>query len=1219
MSFQFSVFSFQQVLVLALCWTSTAAVAPARVLATDAAAPWRTTLSLGNDGYWKQRIRISLRNDADQPAEGQTLEVKVGKGDGLADLEGASADGLRLVDPAGAELLWAVTGPSGQAVKSGPIPAGSVLSIPAVCAAHGQAEYFLYFDNPASWSVPDFLSVAGSLRNAGVEEGQGDTPAGWAHDAGDEQHRAAWVAEQPHAGKKCLKTVVAEGAEPTWISTRQSGIRILGGARYAVHGWVKADNVKGSAGWYIHVGNAANAMILSPMLMAGGGSYDWKEVAAEFTAPKDADVADLGTVLRGTGTAWFDDVSLDRLSATQSSLTAQAAPPERLDLDDLGAAAPWPAGGDAEAWEYRCPVRVLNTSRRAATEGLTNVDLSGPLARLNGRVDAAAVRVMDGTKRVASFRVGNLLLFDGRAEPLTQHTFYVYFRRGTGAASTAEPGVPEYAANPALPGGQSKESPQAILPADYQRLLNSPRNLIKNPDFESGDPLPDHWFGGAKEQRPAGAKMGLVKPGLFGKRCVAIMFPAASQPEWFGWHQDVPVTPGKSYLLAAWLKCRGLSGDLQIHVHFRNAAGELCRERQMSSVGPALNGNADWTLLEGIFEMPADIATLQVHLTMQARGTAWHDGVVLTEVTPGRAGAMEARSAVRLAEPTVWPVNAIRKVFQDDAPPPRPVPARITAAGNDKEPLQIALRSPRALRQVQVVVELPVHADGTRLTDISLGVVGYVPVDHPTNYYNSKSPAWHRKVPVDPGRSDGWPGWWPDPILPRDTFDLAAQVTQSVWITVSVPKGAAAGDYHGTVRFTAAGATVAQTPFTVHVWDFTLPDEMHVKAIFDNHQYDPIWAVPGKTFEQTRRNFWRFMAQHRVCPDRIEPGPSLRYEQGRVIADFKAFDEAADFYFNTLKLPHSYTPADFYCFGWGYPPPAKFGEQPYEGTYPYAGADRGVLRPQFKQAYQACLKAFWEHIKAKGWERKFVLYISDEPFDSQKPIRQQMKALCGMVHAVDPTIPIYSSTWHHQPEWDGYVTVWGFGHYGIVPAEKLRQIRQDGATLWWTTDGQMCIDTPYCAVERLLPHYCFKYDAQAYEFWGIDWLTYDPYERGWHRYIHQSDQPGNSYDVRYPNGDGYLAYPGSPIGHAGPVTSVRLEQAREGCEDYEYLYLLREAIARAKKAGRDVAAAQRVLAQAQQLVTIPNAGGLQSTHFLPDPDAVLDVKESVARAIEGLK
>ena len=35
----------------------------------------------------------------------------------------------------------------------------------------------------------------------------------------------------------------------------------------------------------------------------------------------------------------------------------------------------------------------------------------------------------------------------------------------------------------------------------------------------------------------------------------------------------------------------------------------------------------EWTLLEGMFQMPADIATLQFHLTMQAQGrpgtTAW--------------------------------------------------------------------------------------------------------------------------------------------------------------------------------------------------------------------------------------------------------------------------------------------------------------------------------------------------------------------------------------------------------------------------------------------------------------------------------------------------------------------------------------------------------------------------------------------------------------------
>ncbi|MGA2616909.1 MAG: hypothetical protein ABSF26_04810 [Thermoguttaceae bacterium] len=76
---------------------------------------------------------------------------------------------------------------------------------------------------------------------------------------------------------------------------------------------------------------------------------------------------------------------------------------------------------------------------------------------------------------------------------------------------------------------------------------------------------------------------------------------------------------------------------------------------------------------------------------------------------------------------------------------------------------------------------------------------------------------------------------------------------------------------------------------------------------------------------------------------------------------------------------------------------------------------------------------------------------------------------------------------------------------------------------------------------------------------------------------------------------------------------------RIGLYQDAYLYLLREAIARARRCGRDVAAAEHVLADAQRLVEIPNAGGLQSGRVLPDPDAVLRVKENIARAIEGLR
>jgi hypothetical protein len=1186
-----------------------------------AATPWHTGLYLGNEGYWRQRVPIVVRNEGPRDLAGEPVALRIGGGDGEVPIEGLSADAVRVCTAAGTEFLWALNGPNGEPLRRGAIPAGSTVTVPVECPAGGESTLYVYADNPDAWAVPDFWRAVRGLRNGGLEEGSGDTPAEWHHDPNDETHRTFWVTESPRSGKRCLKTVVADGAQESWIATRQRDVRIVGGAKYRMTAWVKAENVKGNAGWYIHLGNAQNFMITSPMLNGGPGTYDWQELTAEFEAPEDANLADLGTVLRGTGTAWFDDVALELLDEAGVKLSARALRPERIPLSrEVGGAAPWPGGAEGQGWDYRLPVPVLNLSDQALDSGLTAVDVSGAMARLNRRIDPDAVRVLDGSREVASYRLGSLVLFRQRVEPLTRHTLHVYFRAGGAAAAMAgQAGAREYAANPALPGGETREAAQGVARNEYARLLESPLNLARNPSFEQGEALPEAWTGGAEGQRPADTRMERVNAGLFGQHCVRMAIPATSTPAWTGWRQDVPVQPDRSYLFAAWLKCEGLAGSLQLHAHYRNAQGEFCQDRQTTGTGPAISGNTDWTLVSGVFAMPPDIGTFQLHLTMLSTGTALHDGVILTEVTAARPGPLEVRTAATVSGPLAWPVNAVVKVFRDDTPPPSIPPARITAARGESEPLQVALRSPQALGTVAVAVEGPVGPGGARLGEASIGVVGYVPIDHKTSYYSSKSPEWQRKFPTSEGACDGWPGWWPDPILPRSTFDLGADSTQPVWVTLAVPKDAAAGDYQGSVRFSAGGKTVAELPFSVRVWDFALPDEMHVKAVYDCRQSGAWWRTPGQSAEETRRQFWRFMADRRVCPDTIRPEPSIRYQDGQVIADFTEFDRAASFYFDELKFPHAYTPWFFYCFGWGHPPSERFGQVPYDGQHPYEDADRRVLRPEFKQAYQACLRVYWEHLKAKGWERKCLLYISDEPFDSQPHIREQMKALCEMIHEVDPAIPIYCSTWHHQPEWDGHLDVWGIGHYGVVSVDRMEKLKQAGARIWWTTDGQMCTDTPYCAVERLLPHYCFKYGAEAYEFWGVDWLTYDPYEFGWHSYIHQSGQPGESYYVRYPNGDGFLAYPGGPIGHPGPVSSVRLEQAREGCEDYEYLHLLRERIATAKAAGRETAAAEQALAEAQELVSIPNAGGRFSTRILPDPDAVLVVKERVAIALEGLR
>jgi hypothetical protein len=142
--------------------------------------------------------------------------------------------------------------------------------------------------------------------------------------------------------------------------------------------------------------------------------------------------------------------------------------------------------------------------------------------------------------------------------------------------------------------------------------------------------------------------------------------------------------------------------------------------------------------------------------------------------------------------------------------------------------------------------------------------------------------------------------------------------------------------------------------------------------------------------------------------------------------------------------------------------------------------------------------------------------------------------------------------------------------------------------------------------------------VRGFEFWGLAWWTYSPWQMGWHQFIRQSDEGRKYYWVRYPDGDGFLAYPGKPVGVDGPVSTIRLEQIRQGLQDYEALSLLAELTAKAKQAGRSAAAAERALAMARDLVAIPNAGGLRSTEILPNPDRIPAIRKAVNAALVQL-
>ncbi|MCA9263827.1 MAG: DUF4091 domain-containing protein [Planctomycetales bacterium] len=1170
---------------------------------TCRAYEWHTELYLGRGGWWSQRLPLTITNQSSRPLNGSPMAVTIGGDQGTTDLVGASANALRVCDAHGIEVLWRLVAADGHPVESGLIPERATLTIPVECPAHTTVRYFVYFNNPDAWPVPDFLPYQAGITNGGFEQSQNRRPAGWDFDAGDSMHRASWSDERPHYGGHCLKTVVSPGATPTWIGVRQRHIYVTPGASYRLTAWVRADQVQGWAGWFVHAGNQSQPQLLNRSLDAGDGSFDWQRVSTTLTVPAEADQLTIGTVLRGTGTAWYDDVQLEMID--DQVVSVHVGTVEQRELKTLVESTEWPSMGDQHAtWELRVPLRVTNATDTVMTSQMWSANLAQVLHGVRRAGQAIeSMQVLCGGQRVPHRMFDDAIVFEADVAPRATRSCWVYF--GQDAADSDDP--TPFAGNGLFAG----------------------KNLAANSGFETQASLggrPSSWTTQVPAAGARGLTASLDSPGYTSNYCVKLQVPRDTPSGWYGWRQDVPIEAGSTYLFGAWVRCQDVMGDVRLHGHIYDKEGKVLVPGGFTSVGQPLTGTTDWTWLWGTIRMPAGAADYHMHLTMNATGTVWHDGVVIRQIQPATVGQLESRASIA-TDLQVWQVNAVAKVFRED-PPPRSADARpvahLHAARNEYEPLQLAVRSSATIEQMQVIVDPPRHATGVALKDISVGVVGFVPVDYPTSYYRSETPLWHRKSPTQQPGCDGWSGWWPDPLLPTDTFKLTANQTQPVWLTVHVPPGSPAGEYRGEVRFVKKGAgkwgagesDVARIPIEVDVWDFDLPKETHLKAIYDVRFSTPWWTDGSEGRAHATSQLWEMLAQRRISAHEVYPAPTFNYRDGVATADFSEFDHAAERYFDQLGMTHAYTPWHFYGFGWGHPPKTLYGVSPFAGEYPYTNADRTILQADWKRAYQACLRLFWEHVKAKGWADRITLYISDEPhFEQHSYVVDQMRALCTMIHEVDPEIPIYSSTWHHLPDWDGYLDTWGIGHDGRVTEAQMDKIRAGGAKVWFTTDGQQCLDTPYCAVERLLPHYCFKYQAEAYEFWGVSWHTFDPYRWGWHRYIDQSSEPGVNYYIRYPNGDGYLIYP--PLKPEGlPVTSIRLEQAREGMEDYEYLRLLTTLVERAND--QNTQKARRALQQAADLVAIPNAGGRYATKLLDDPDEVFEVRRAVGNAIEEL-
>jgi hypothetical protein len=201
------------------------------------------------------------------------------------------AKAIRVCDERGRELKFDLRTPQGEVRRTGFLQAGDLLSFLAEVPAKGVARYFVYADNPKAWVVPDYLKTG--LTNGSFEAGDKD-PTDWERVEEDAQHRLFWVEGVARTGKRSVQTVVSEGAQPTWVKFHQTHIPLVPGMTYRFRGWVKAEKVKGFAGWFIHVFGEKGEWLINRVLNAGGGTYDWNSVEFTFTAPENARWATVG-------------------------------------------------------------------------------------------------------------------------------------------------------------------------------------------------------------------------------------------------------------------------------------------------------------------------------------------------------------------------------------------------------------------------------------------------------------------------------------------------------------------------------------------------------------------------------------------------------------------------------------------------------------------------------------------------------------------------------------------------------------------------------------------------------------------------------------------------------------------------------------------------------------------------------------------------------------
>ncbi len=525
--------------------------------------------------------------------------------------------------------------------------------------------------------------------------------------------------------------------------------------------------------------------------------------------------------------------------------------------------------------------------------------------------------------------------------------------------------------------------------------------------------------------------------------------------------------------------------------------------------------------------------------------------------------------AAKPSSPALWAESPLAKVLRAAAAP-EAAPTRLLLSGAQRETVsgQAVFRSPRAAAAVKAsVTELKHALSGVALpaAAVRLQWARYIDITR-----NSDIPRDERVAQA--------PASLPDPYWEAAAIPVQADQAQPLWIEVRLPKDAQPGDYRGQLSVNADGA-VATLPLTVHVWGFALPAEQRLSVV-------NWWRFPGAGFENRGADDWdllrrfaAFLVEHRQT--------DLQTELSRI---GESGDAQSGYSHDTRRLE-------------------RYAETAFEAgirqihLHSIGRRTADILDPHARvEAHEPSLRrlAAWEKvIQRRGWQRRFVVSIVDEPFVYYE---DSYSAVVDRAHQAAPSVRCLEAV---EAEYLGKLDVYvpKLSHLALW-YPRFEQARRDGAELWYYVCchplgryPNRFLDQPLLKA-RVLFWIHYLYNLDGYLHWGLNHYGGDPYT-----------QEGISKDL--PLGDRAVVYPGTN----GLIGSLRFSAQRDGIQDFEYLRVLEDRVRQLKAtAGADgfwIDPRQRPLELCRRVIW--------SFHdHTRDPGLLLDTRQAIADEIESL-